>query len=309
MIVKAVSPYIHPEYLNFKVAPYEAWVKCGGKTADAHYPARPFHGFAFRYELPTLWKSKKEARLRFVSGYSIIFDSFPDYAWYEIIPVIWDCWPPLVDSVASFFTRHHIRTAIFTSSQTADIFRHRFPDMNILHITEGVDIQLYSKGKPLAERKIDILEVGRKDGHFFKTPFPTGIKHIKTGNFDRFFKTDEEFRLALADTKVTINVPRCDVDLKAGNIETLTQRYWECMLSRVVMIGRAPKELVDLIGYNPVVEWEGKDATPKVAEILDNIDKYQSVVDENLEVALQKAPWDIRIKKIMSFLTEMGYKI
>lgn len=309
MIVKAVAPYQHPNFLNFKNAPYEAWLKCGGQIADAHYPARIFHGFTFRWELPTLWKNKKAARIRFVSGYSIRFDSFPDYACYEVIPVIWDCWPSLVDGVASFFTKHHIRTAFFTSSQTADIFRCRFPDMNIFHITEGVDIQLYSKGKSLAERKIDILEVGRKNGHFFNTPLPRGIKHIKTGNFNRFFKTDQEFRLALADTRVTINVPRCDVDLKAGNVETLTQRYWECMLSRVVMIGRSPKELTDLIDYNPVVEWDGKDATPLVVDILENIDKYQNIVDKNYEIALEKASWDIRIKQIMSFLTEKGYII
>ena len=40
----------------------------------------------------------------------------------------------------------------------------------------------------------------------------------------------------------------------AGDIETLTQRYWECMLSRIVMLGHAPQELIDLIGYNPVIE-------------------------------------------------------
>ena len=44
--------------------------------------------------------------------------------------------------------------------------------------------------------------------------------------FARTFQTDEEFRAALADTKVTITVPKCDVNLEtAGDIETLTQRY------------------------------------------------------------------------------------
>lgn len=34
----------------------------------------------------------------------------------------------------------------------------------------------------------------------------------------------------------------------AGDIETLTQRYWECMFSRMVMVGHAPQELLTLSG-------------------------------------------------------------
>ena len=44
----------------------------------------------------------------------------------------------------------------------------------------------------------------------------------------------------------------------AGDIETLTQRYWECMFSRMVMVGHAPQELIDFIGYNPVIELSDK---------------------------------------------------
>lgn len=308
--VKAVAPYIHPEFLNFKTAPYEAWLKLGGRIAKSHYPIRKLHGLAFRYELPTLRKSSKEARLRFVSGYSVRLDTFPDYAFYEIIPIIWDCWPPLVENVAEFFRRHRVKTAFFTSSQTADTFRKLFPNIKIFVITEGVNLHFYSRGKQLDMRSIDILEVGRKNGNFFKTPFQQNYYHIKTGNFTRAYKSDDEFRSALADTKVTINVPRCDVDKKtAGDIETLTQRYWECMLSRVVMVGRAPKELTDLIGYNPVIDWDGFDATPTVSEILSNISVFQPLVDKNYDAAKKMASWDIRIKQIMDILIKEGYSL
>ena len=90
--VKAVLPYIHSGHLNFKTAPYKAWVKSGGQTAEAHYPVRMLHGWAFRYELPTIFRNAQEARLRFVEPVSVSFDTFPDYARYEIIPMIWDCW-------------------------------------------------------------------------------------------------------------------------------------------------------------------------------------------------------------------------
>lgn len=308
--IKAVAPYIHPGSCNFKTAPYEAWIAEGGLTAKSHYPYRAFHGIIYKYGIPKLFEYKQECRLRFVSGYSIYFDTFPDYITYEIIPIIWDCWPKNVNDVAKYFKHYNIKTAIFTSSQTADIFRNIFPEMNILTITEGIDINIYEKGAELKERTIDVLEIGRKKANFFATPLNASINHIKTGNFDRTFKTDEEFRKALSDTKITITVPRCDVDKEvAGDIETLTQRYWECMLSRIVMVGRAPQELIDLIGYNPVIEWDGINATPLVENILNNIDEYQDLVDKNYQTAIKIASWNIRLKQIMNFLKNKEYDI
>lgn len=309
-IVKAISPYIYKGASNFKYYPCEAWEKMGGKVSRNFYPPQFLHSLIYRITFPSVFKSKKEARLRFVSGYSIQFDTFPDYAFYEVIPLIWDCWPKQVESVAAFFRKHQVKTAIFTSSQTADIFRRLFPQMNVLTITEGIKIDLYSPGNVLSDRKIDILEIGRKDGNFFKTPLPEGINHVKTGNFARTFQSDEEFRAALADTKVTVTVPRCDVNPEtAGNIETLTQRYWECMLSRIVMVGRAPKELIDLIGYNPVIDWDGNDASPLVSDILGNIGKYQDLVNRNYETAKEMASWEMRMKDIMIYLKNKGYSV
>lgn len=308
--VKAVQPYMYDNVCNFKSYPYFAWQDFNMPIATAYYPCKLFHGIAYNYNIPKLYSSSNEARLRFVSGYSILFDTFPDYVFYEIIPVIWDCWPQNVPRVEMFFKKYGVKTAIFTSSQTADNFRQIFPEINILTITEGVNVELYNKGKELINRKIDILEVGRGWVEFFKTPLLQNINHIKTGNFNRAFKTDEDFRIGLSDTKVTINVPRCDVDKEtAGNIETLTQRYWECMLSRVVMVGRAPKELIDLIGYNPVIEWDEVDAAPLINSVLLNIMDYQQLVDKNYEVALKFAPWNIRIQQIVEFLTLNGYKL
>ena len=309
-IVKAIPPYIYKGASNFKYYPFEAWEGIGGKVSRNFYPPQFLHSLIYRITLPSIFKNKREARLRFVSGYSIQFDTFPDYAFYEVIPLIWDCWPKQVESVAAFFRKHQVKTAIFTSSQSADVFRGLFPQMNILTITEGIKIDLYSPGKVLPDRKIDILEIGRKDGNFFKSPLPDGINHVKTGNFARTFQSDEEFRAALADTKVTVTVPRCDVDKKtAGNIETLTQRYWECMLSRIVMVGRAPKELIDLIGYNPVIDWDGNDASPLVSDILGNIGKYQDLVNRNYETAKEMASWEMRMKDIMIYLKNKGYSV
>lgn len=101
-IVKAIPPYIYKGASNFKYYPCEAWEDIGGKVSRNFYLPRFLHSLIYRITLPSVFKTKKEARLRFVSGYSIQFDTFPDYAFYEVIPLIWDCWPKQVESVAAF---------------------------------------------------------------------------------------------------------------------------------------------------------------------------------------------------------------
>ena len=306
--VKAVAPYSHG--INFKMQTYDAWTKAGGQTMRSHYPWRIFHRFAFDYELPTIRKSKDIAQLRFVEPVSINFDTFPDYARYEIIPFIWDCWPKYFDKTCDWFKRHEVRTAIFTSSQTAERMRERFPEMNILWCPEGIDTSLYSEGKELKNREIDILEFGRSNRKVFKAELPSSIRHVCTMQDGKYIFTNEKLRQSMGDAKVTITLPRSitqpDV---AGDLETLTQRYWECMLTRMVMVGHAPKELVDFIGYNPVIEIDTENPNGQINDILQHLADYRDLTNKNREVALQKGGWTARMHGVMDFLKENGYRI
>lgn len=92
-----------------------------------------------------------------------------------------------------------------------------------------------------------------------------------------------------------------------GHIETLTQRYWEAMLSRCLMVGRAPQELIRLIGYNPVIEVDWDNAREQLSNILDHIDNFQELVDKNFEYAKKYASWDHRMVMIKKILNDNGY--
>ena len=306
--VKAVAPYQHPGFLNFKTAPFEAWIKCGGGIAEAHYPWRAFHKFAYRWELPTLWKNRKEARLRFVEPISISFDTFPDYARDEIIPFVWDCWPCYFEKMCRWMERHGVRTAIFTSSQTAERMRERFPKMNIMWCPEAVDASLYHEGKLLKERTIDVLEFGRNSNVNVNVNVKLNYVCTKVGG--EFVFNNEQLHEAMEDAKITIALPRSVTQPEvAGDIETLTQRYWESMLSRMVMVGYAPKELVDLIGYNPVIELNRKLLNEQIREILEHIEDYQPLVDKNMDMALLMGDWTLRMKKVIEWLDSCEYKV
>ena len=212
--IKAVAPFAHPGFLNFKQAPFAAWVRNGGQVAEAHYPPRWLHGAAYRWELPTIWKSRKEARLRFVEPVSLSFDSFPDYARYEVVPMFWDCWPRYFEKTCRWLRKHGVKTAIFSSRQTAEMMQERFSGknegwqkINVIWCPEAVDDSVYQKGKLLKDRNIDLLEFGRSNDKVFKADQLKSVfdnknrnlNHVCTKQNGKFIYTNEQLYQAMGN--------------------------------------------------------------------------------------------------------------
>ena len=310
--LKAVAPYQHPGFLNFKMAPYQAWKQNGGMVTGEHYPPRFLHGAAYRWEMPTVWKSKKEARLRLVEPVSLSFDTFPDYARYEVVPMFWDCWPCYFEKTRDWLVRHRVKTTIFSSRQTAERMREALPNINIIWCAEAVDDSVYDKGKLLKDREIDLLEFGRSNDRIINAEKleqvwigENSLNHVCTKQHGKFIYANEQLYQAMGNAKVTIALPRSMTQPEiAGDIETLTQRYWECMFSRMVMVGHAPKELIDFIGYNPVIELTDKISPEElIANVIEHIEDYQSLVDKNRETAERLGSWNVRMKWLMKELS------
>lgn len=314
-LVKAVQPYIYKDYINFKFYAYNAWVKSGGGIASPYYLPEFIKGWSFKHELPSLFKRKKEARLRFVEAVSIKFDTFPDYAFYEVIPFIWDCWPRNYDRMERWFKKHGIKTAFFTSSIEMSDMLKRVPSLNAMYCPEAVDTSLYSAGKDLKDRIVDLLEFGRPNDKIVPHELLKSkhINHITTKVNDKYIYTDEQLREVMGNSKIVIALTRLITFPEAAEgIEKLTQRYWENMLSRNVMIGHAPKELVDLIGYNPVIELESFEEDyvyNKIMYVLEHISDYQELVDKNRETALKLGDWSERMSRIREFLIDKNYQV
>jgi len=309
-IVKAVRPFTYKYNSNFKLAVWEEWCKSGGATTGKRPLEKYYESLSYHLNMPTIRTNKKEARLCFCEGASIRFDTFPDYLGYEIIPMMWDCWPAYFDDIAKFYTRHKVKSSIFTSAQTAQRMQECFPDMNILHCPEAIETRLYKAGKNLTGRKYDYIEYGRCSRIIDTSTFDASIRVISSHNERSGLATREMLCDALADSKVVIALTRLDNQPEiAQGIDTLTQRYWECLLSRCVIVGRAPKELVDLMGYDPVINIDMDHFNEQLLDILAHIEDYQPLVDRNRETALRMGDWKLRIRKIMEWLESIGYKV
>lgn len=305
-------------------------VKNGIKPIRDILPSYRFHIRAFFREslliiykyihehFPHLILRKKGNLIITANGSTIVDGLFPYYAGYNVVPMLWDCWPGKWDTMIRDFKLFDIKTVFVTSSQIANKINSE-TDVHAVWIIEGIKSDLYSKGGLLKDRTVDVMDMGRRmskmETVLTRLQRNGTIKKIIISNIDKngnlndknVAYTNEELHRLMSDSKIMICFPRCDTNPEtAGDIETLTQRFWEAMLSRCVIIGRAPKELTELINYNPVIEVYWENAEEQIAHIIKNISDYQELVDKNYEVARKNADWSNRMDLIMSSLNHIS---
>jgi hypothetical protein len=291
-MIKAIQPYIY-EGLNFKDKAFLGWKEAKYPTTKGFYP-RFLHWLLFRRDIfPTLWQG--EARLVFVQPVSLYFDAGISVVSHELIPLIWDCWPCYYDKTEQWLKRHHIKTAIFTSKQEKQEIQKRIPHLKTIHCPEAIDTALYHEGKELKFRSIDVFEFGRANNVIGDFAGKNNLTWVNTAKINKRL-SNEELSKNLSNAKITICFPKSITHPEiAQGVETLTQRYWEAMVSKSILWGHCPKELSDFIGYNPVVEFKEE---KQVLDILSNIEQFQPLVDKNRETALRFGDWKERMKMI-----------
>ena len=232
---------------------------------------------------------------------------------YEIVPVMWDVWPEYVEPLCKFIRRNRVRLVFCTSRQQTELLRRMNPQIRVEWMPEGVDVGLYPRGEILKERPYDVVEYGR-----VLLPVHEAIKKARDEKKlilyypcepGKNLETLEELARVIRSSKISICYPQCDTNpQRAGGVETLTQRYWEAMLSGTLILGRAPRELIDFCGYNPVIDLDktSEGALNKVQEILEHIEDFQELADRNERFARENAPWAKRMPIIVQALQELN---
>ena len=323
----------HEEFQFFMHQFVEACINNGFNSVPDYIPTTKFYiqsilrrGLIGIYKILHILNhnifSKKKALLVTSNADFVQYHLFPYFFNYEVVPMLWDAWPYSWERMYKSFELFDVKTVLVTSSQVAEQINNQ-TNIHAYWIPEGIDSTGYKNEKRLKDRSINVLEMGRQHPklhsilvQMVKQGVLTDVVSSKintdgTLNPNKLaFNTFEDLTKALSDSKILICFPQCDTNpQRAGKIETLTQRYWEGMHSGCIMLGRAPKELIDVIGYNPVVEIDWNNPEKQLLDILKNIESYQELIDKNYEVALKHASWDNRIPLIKDYLEKEGYSI
>lgn len=293
----------------------EAWMAHGG---DSIAPSKWQKYRLLRHLMKVLallrFSCRKKNRTYVVCsrGAHLLKSSLPYAFKGEIIPMLWDCWPATWNKLERDLRLLKCRICFVTASDVVKALSQRLPEVQFVHIPEGVDTADYQEGKPLTERSIDVYEMGQKHKYFHKKlmdgrledhcHFVYNPNNPENGPL-RVFNNWETFTSKVADSKIIISFPLSMRNPRMdGDVDTLTIRYWEAMLSRCVIVGHCPQELIDMIGYNPVIEADFVNPCSQIADILNHIGDYQSQVNHNREVALHHASWSLRMDTIFRHL-------
>ena len=236
---------------------------------------------------------------------------FPISYLARCITYSFDVWPNMYNIYDGIFKRNRIPLAFISSRQAADHLREAVPDTSFVWCPEAVNPGKYRPEKLLEDRKIDLLALGRKY-EVYHQRLKMGLRgrnisyvHSSDVPGHMIFSGRDELAKGLAETRVMICFPRSMTNSRALGVETVTLRYFEAMASRCVIVGHAPKELVDLFGYNPVIESDLQDACSQIENIILNIGTYQPFVDRNFLRMLEVGTWNVRARQMMCEIDEV----
>ena len=276
-------------------------------------PSHPFVNLAARaagrLKLNVLFNPLPGEPMLVVGGHVPDATCFPTSLWTRFIPYFFDCWESAFSRWESYFRRNRTELAFLTARYAAEHFQQRFSSRRFLWLPESVDPAVHQCDIPLAERAIDVLELGRKYDAFHNRLAPvlvdTGLIHLyEKVKGQIIFPTRDDFVAGLGTSRVSICFPQSITSPeRCGKVETVTLRYFESMASKCLLVGKCPLELSDLFGYNPVVEI---DDPVEVADVVRKIEDYQPFVDRNYQRLLEVGTHSVRVDSLVRELREAG---
>jgi hypothetical protein len=221
---------------------------------------------------------------------------FPAGYFDEIVPFIFDCWPEQFDAWARLLRKHNITLAFFSARDAAAALQSRVPGLVAHWLPEACNISLFDASRPLKDRSLHILEMGRKHPELHAKLlglFPQehiarhNITHVysKVDSSTPIYPTLTSLYEAMGNTLVSVCFPKSvthnhSTDRKDSRVETLTQRYLETIGNGALPLGACPAELKDLFGFDPVIPVDLKNLAAQIREIVRNPESYQHFADK-----------------------------
>lgn len=220
---------------------------------------------------------------------------------------MFDAWPNTHQQISDFISDYKIDRLFVSSYQAANTLNKQINRNNVYWIPEGINPAEYEY-LSFEEKDIDILSIGRKYDlyhekirSYFDSSDKVYLYEKEKGQI--IFPDRKDFIRGLARSKISICIPsNITHPDRAGDIETMTIRYLQSIVSKCLIVGYAPKEMIDLFGYNPVIEIDLDNPVDQLNKILDNYSEYIPLIEKNYECVINNHTWAHRWDLIKNIL-------
>lgn len=229
---------------------------------------------------------------------------FPYFQYRAKSKTLWmyDAWEPLFDEIEKTIHSYRITLLLTASKQSAEYFSGlKIKNFKAQWVPEAVDVSKYHFIE-YKNRTIDVLQLGRKWNDYHDK-----IKSIESKLVYRYekqagtiiFKTREDFLNGLANSKISICVPSKVTHPEiTGNISTVTNRFFQSMASKCLILGKLPDDMLHLFDYNPIIEINDTNPEAQIYSILENYETYLPLIEKNYEIVKNHHNWNVRINTI-----------
>jgi hypothetical protein len=213
---------------------------------------------------------------------------------------LFDAWPCDFEKITNFANRYKIDFLFITASESVKLLGSSIKNTIVSWIPEGINPTEYKQNVQIIDKTIDVLALGRKYDFYHDMIVDAlaekGYAYLyELNKGELIFPTRQDFIEGLAKTKISICVPSSVTHPeRSGDIETMTIRYLQSMVSKCLVLGHAPKEMIELFGYNPVIEINMSDPVGQIEAILKDFDIYIPLIEKNYQQVLQHHTWSNR---------------
>jgi hypothetical protein len=267
----------------------------------------------FNFNLPALSPEKKIFASVSGTEYAKIFLPFCFKAHVKAL-YMFDTWPTVHTTNENALRSFKINIAFISAKQGVNHFNSlSIPDFKAYWIPEAINSNSY-KYSDYDKKEIDLLQYGRQwkwfhdNVHAFCLENKIRYEYPAHDAFDKTqFNSRELLIEALAKTKIAVCVPRTLTNPEdVINQTSVTTRYFECMSSKCLILGKAPDELIELFGYNPVIETDMSNPQQQLSDLIKNYESYIPLIEKNYQQVLHQHQWKNRIEKMIEVLSAVN---
>lgn len=218
---------------------------------------------------------------------------------------LFDAWPSNYGRIISFCKKYKINFLFITSQQSTIRLSAALPQVSVHYIPEAITVSRYYY-LDYTSKNIDVLAYGRKWDKYHESIVDRlserNVSYLYEKNKGELIFPDRKaFLHGLAATKISICVPsNITHPSRAGDVETMTVRYLESMASKCLILGIAPKEMIDLFGYNPIIEIDWENPVEQILLLLKNYDNYIPLIEKNYSEVSRHHSWANRCYQMMN---------
>jgi hypothetical protein len=235
--------------------------------------------------------------------------TFPYLAFDSVDKAIYlfDAWEPIYPKIQELLTEYNFNLIFISAKRTAEHFSSVLNNKKVFWVPEGITTEHY-KFAEYKDKTIDVFQMGRKYLKFHDNIVEYCKLHEINYLYERekgelIFKTQELFTDALGKSKISICFPSSTTHPeRSGTVSTITQRYFQSMISKCIIVGEAPSEMKELFSYEPVIKADLKFPGEQLKDILNNYEDYKPLIERNYNEVCQNHHWRNRAQSIAEII-------